>query len=39
MNYWESLKRKVFGEPLSDEELKDLNDTVFNVSAEEKKTS
>ena len=36
MNYWESFKRKVFGEPLSDEELKELNDTVFNVSAKEK---
>ena len=36
MNYWESFKRKVFGEPLSDDELKELNDTVFNVSAKEK---
>lgn len=36
MNYWEGFKRKVFGEPLSDDELKELNDTVFNVSAKEK---
>ena len=41
MNSWEKLKNwielKIFGEPLSDDELEDLNDTIINISDKDRK--